>query len=198
MPNVLCRAFAHPAIVAAGSLDEALARAERGSGFDLVVLDLGLPGCSGIEALTRVRKRFPWTKIAVFSANEDPRTIAAALDAGAAGYITKTSKADVVIAALKLVAAGGVYVPVQALQRIDAACAPDGDPSSSIRFEFSARQIEVLRLLLQGCSNRQIALELGLAESTVKYHVHSICSALGASSRGEAIVVALRRNFLPD
>lgn len=195
MAKILRKAFAEPVVVRAKSLEDTAARAEM---FDLVVLDLDLAGCSGLDAYTRGRRRFPWSGIVIYSANEDPQTIVAALRAGAAGYIPRSSTPNVIIAALQFVAAGGTYIPLQALGRFEAAADAARTPSAGTRLALSERQLQVLRLLLEGCSNRRIAAALALAESTVKYHVHSICAALGASSRGEAIVVALRRKLQTD
>jgi DNA-binding NarL/FixJ family response regulator len=108
---VLRKALKGVIVAAARDLGSALERTGVGEAPDLVLLDLGLPGCSGLEALLRFRSRFPGVRVAVVSANEEPSVIAAALEAGASGFIPKTSKLDVMIAAIRHVAAGGTYVP---------------------------------------------------------------------------------------
>ena len=110
-----------------------------GGTLDLVLLDLGLPGFTGIEALKCYRDKRPEEKVVVVSANDEIESVKAAFRAGAAGYIPKTSKPDVVIAALKLVAAGGTYVPREILDKE----AGPGGPDS-----LSERRHEVLGLLL--------------------------------------------------
>ena len=160
------------------------------NGLDLVLLDLGLPGCTGIEALKRFREKHPDKKVVVVSANDERESIQAAFRAGASGYIPKTSTSDMVMAALKVVMAGGTYVPPEALE-------PE-QPASAAPRGLSDRQQEVLGLLLKGHSNRQIARQLRMAENTVKHHVSAIYAVLGVSSRAEAMATALRHGFKPN
>src|SRR5471032_2088299 len=110
----------------------------------LVLLDLGLPDCSGFEVLRRMGGIFPDMRIVVVSANESSVLIVAALKAGAAGYIPKTSPPNVIVAALRVIAAGGTYIPPQVL------------PELWQTPVFTVRQLEVLHLLAQGSSNREI------------------------------------------
>jgi DNA-binding NarL/FixJ family response regulator len=151
---------------------------------ELVLLDLGLPGCSGIEALTRLRERCPEVKIAIVSVSDDRETIQAAFDAGAAGYIPKSLSCDVVVSALRIIAAGSKYVPDQLLS--------EGPRRHG---ELSDRQREVLSLMLKGLSNQEIAGRLKIAESTVKQHASVIYEVLNAKTRAEAIVAAARRGY---
>src|SRR5688572_6847672 len=132
----------------ASDLAQAIARAGSAEP-DLVLLDLGLPGCSGIEALTTFRKAFPLARVVVVSANEDRASVVGALDAGAAGYVPKTHAPPLVAAALRVVAEGGTYVPPQAL-RDDA-----GTPQV-----LTGRQLDVLRLMAKGMCNKEIAQRL--------------------------------------
>jgi DNA-binding NarL/FixJ family response regulator len=111
----------------AGSLQAALALAKSG-GFDLCLLDLGLPDCSGLEALSRMRAALPALPVVVVSGTDDTRYVLAALDLGAMGYIPKTSPRDVLLGAVRLVAAGGIYLPAEALREREAAA-----PSSGFR-----------------------------------------------------------------
>ncbi|HVJ11632.1 MAG TPA: response regulator transcription factor, partial [Burkholderiales bacterium] len=149
---------------------------------DLVLLDLGLPGCEGLEAVSRFRSKFPSVPLVVLSGTCDRASIIGAFDAGAIGYIPKTSKPDVMIAALKLVAAGGTYVPPEALE--GAMERPDLD--------LTRRQKDVLRLILKGYNNQRIATELAISPATVKQHAHAIFTALGVSTRAEAVIAAAR------
>jgi len=176
----------HVMVQLAENLEEALDCVRRDGKLDLILLDLGLPGCSGIEALERLRGRCPEAKIVVLSAAEDAESIQAAFRAGAEGYIPKTSPPPTIVDALRLVCDGGTYVPPQALDLSDRRMAQPN---------FSRRQREVLSLMLRGLSNREIAKRMRIAENTVKHHVGVVYETLGCTSRAEAITVALRRGY---
>jgi DNA-binding NarL/FixJ family response regulator len=171
----------------AGSLQAALALAKSG-GFDLCLLDLGLPDCSGLEALSRMRAALPALPVVVVSGTDDTRYVLAALDLGAMGYIPKTSPRDVLLGAVRLVAAGGIYLPAEALREREAA-AP---VTSGAELRLSARQREVLELLLKGLPNKLIARELDISENTAKIHVSAVLRALGVSTRTQALIAANR------
>ncbi len=178
-------AFPGAQVAGAGSVAEAIAS----EGVDLVMLDLGLPGCVGIEALTRVRAAHPEARVVVVSATEERDVILAALGAGAAGYIPKTSAPGVVTAALRLVAEGGVYVPPQALEGER----PAGEPIG-----LTGRQLEVLRGIARGQANKEIARRLGISEDTVKQHAKAVFAALRVKSRSQAGRAAERRGIKLD
>ena len=189
IPAVLRKALGDVTVATEATLEAGLARAAGSVAPDLVLLDLGLPGCEGLEALHRFRLEFPRLPVVVLSANCDAESILGALDAGASGYIPKTSKPDVMIAALKLVAAGGTYVPPQALDEVEAKAAQRRRRGN---IELTERQKEVLGLMLKGYSNERIAGELSIAPNTAKQHVHAIFTALGVSTRAEAVIAASR------
>ncbi len=151
----------------------------------LVLLDLGLPDFSGIEVLHRFRQTFPAMRVTIVSATEGGVLVTAALKAGAVGYIPKTSMPDVVVAALRMVIAGGIYIPPQVLPDL---------PAQPV---FTGRQFEVLQLILKGSSNHEIALWLGISDSTAKQHTHAVFQALAVNSRAQAIVVASRLGIGP-
>lgn len=146
----------------------------------LVLLDLGLPDRSGIEVLRTFCRIFPDMRVAVVSASENSVLVVAALKAGAAGYIPKTSKPDVIVAAIRVIVAGGTYIPPQVLAEVGQ------EPV------FTARQLQVLQLIAQGSSNRDIARILGIADNTAKQHTHAVFQALNVTSRSQAIVAAAR------
>jgi DNA-binding NarL/FixJ family response regulator len=195
VPAVLAKALGEVAVATESTLEGGIARAARDDIPELVVLDLGLPGCQGLEALARFRSKFPEIPLVVLSCTCDRDLIVAALEAGAAGYIPKTSKPDVMIAAIKVVAAGGRYVPPEALE--DAADKARPAPRSTVALELTQRQEQVLRLILKGHNNERIAAELSIASNTVKQHVHAIFTALGVSTRAEAVIAATRHGFSP-
>ena len=172
--------------VDAASVAEALSLAEAPEPFDLVLLDMNLPGTSRLEALQQIKTRFENAAVVVVSADEDPALILRVIDAGAAGYIPKSTDPAVTLQALRLVLAHGTYLPTHALRH-----AVDASPMLAARAttspDFSERQRAVLLRLLQGKANKVIARELGIAEGTVKAHLWSVYQLLGASSRTEAM-----------
>lgn len=171
-----------------------LARARRLKELELVLLDLGLPGCSGIQSLQQFRKALPRARVVVLSATEDPAIVRAALDAGAVGYLPKTSPPKVMASALRLIADGLTYIPPQAMEALERPV----KPTTLSDLGLTGRQVEVLRLLAQGMSNADIARKLRISENTVKQHVHVVFRALGASSRTEAVVALARLGIKPD
>jgi len=191
VPAVLAKALGDVAVATESTLEAGLARAAGDETPDLVLLDLGLPGCQGLEALARFRSKFPDVLLVVLSATCDRASILAALEAGAVGYIPKTSKPDVMVAALKLVAAGGTYVPPEALE----ASVEKVTSRRRRALELTQRQKDVLRLILKGYNNERIAAELAIAPNTVKQHAHAIFSALGVSTRADAVIAAARRGL---
>ena len=171
----------------ATDLQAACQLAAEGPDPDLVMLDLGLPGCSGIEALERFRERFPALPVVVVSGASNPSTINAALDLGAMGFIPKSAPSEVFLSAVRLVASGGIYVPLEALRG-----APDAGPGSRSELELSPRQKEVLALLLKGLPNKLIARKLDISENTTKIHVSAVLHALGVANRTQALIAANR------
>lgn len=190
MPVVLRRALGEVAVSTEVTLEGGLAQAGGAEQPDLVLLDLGLPGCAGLDALSRFRTKFPKLLLVVLSATCDRGSILGALEAGAVGYIPKTSTPDVMVAALKLVAAGGTYVPSEALEEPAAKGAPRRRRAPSL--DMTERQKDVLRLILKGYNNERIAAELAIAPNTVKQHAHAVFAALGVSTRAEAVIAAAR------
>jgi DNA-binding NarL/FixJ family response regulator len=180
----------------APDLERAFDLAAGEPGFDLVMLDLGLPGYSGVEALERFRERFPSLPVVVVSGASDSASINAALDLGAMGFIPKTSPRDVLLNAIRLIASGGIYVPVEALKQRavePAAGAPAGTaPRSELDLGLSPRQREVLSLLLKGLPNKLIARKLDISENTTKIHVSAVLHTLGVATRTQALIAASR------
>jgi DNA-binding NarL/FixJ family response regulator len=161
--------------------------------YDCVLLDLGLPDSDGYEALKRLRELRPGMPFVILSAEADRETILHCLELGAHGFIPKSVHHDVIRHALRLVAAGHMYVPkevirgewgapVRATTRV-----AQRDPSS---LGLTGRQCDVLRLILKGLPNKLICRELDLAEGTVKIHVSAVLRALGARNRTQAVVAA--------
>ncbi len=161
--------------------------------MDLALLDLNMPGGTGIDGITQFRRRFPDIPLIVLSAADRPDEVRQVLAAGAMGYISKASAPAVIVSAIHLVLAGGVYAPPDLLSSSMAAPVIPTHPASPSGPRLSTltgRQLEVLRLMGQGMSNRQIAETLHLTEGTVKIHVTAVLRALDASNRTEAVLVA--------
>ncbi|MDQ0036690.1 DNA-binding NarL/FixJ family response regulator [Variovorax boronicumulans] len=164
-------------------------RALHAAGYrpELVLLDMNLPGVSKMDALRDVKALFDEASVVVVSADEDPTLIRSAIDAGAAGYIPKTTDATITIQALRLVLSDGIYLPSIALDALPEAPVRVVPPAGSEPGEFSPRQRAVLRCLLQGKANKVIARELDMAEGTVKAHLWAVYQALGVNSRTQAM-----------
>lgn len=172
----------------AGTLDELLnlALSSPLDMADLALLDLNMPGMNGVVGLRRLREKLPTLPVVVASGQDDTATIRAVLGAGAAGFIPKSERPEVLISALRLILAGGVYVPVRSLD-----AGPPGSPSrAEAAALLTSRQRDVLRGLSRGQPNKLIARDLGLSEGTVKIHIAAILRALQARNRTEALVRA--------
>lgn len=182
-------AFDAAHVECASNLEEAIEHGRTMGGVEACLLDLGLPDCSGIEALTRFRDAYPEARVVVVSAFEERAVVLACFEAGAVGYIPKTSKSPVVASALRLVAEGGIYVPTQALES-------ERVPVEGIH--LTCRQREVLRLLTLGLANKEIAKNLRIARDTVKQHAKAVYAALGVKSRGQASRAAQQRGIKLD
>jgi DNA-binding NarL/FixJ family response regulator len=161
---------------------------------DLVLLDLNLPGLSGVPALKAWRAQFPSIPVIVLSAASDQHTVLAALAAGAAGYIAKASTNEVMLNAIRLVQAGGKYVPVEVLSSPasskGARPRPRANELSMDTLGLTARQIDVLRFIARGAPNKVICHEMQLAERTVKAHITAVFRALKVSNRTQAAIAA--------
>ncbi len=159
--------------------------------LDLAVVDLNMPGFVGMQGINQFRSRFPDIPLVVLSASESPQDIRCALEAGALGYIPKASSSAVMLAALRRVLAGDLYVPPIPGDGSLHAVAP-ADFEDLQHSGLTARQLEVARLLAQGCPNKAIAGMLTMSESTVKVHIAAIFRALKASNRTEAVLAIQR------
>lgn len=169
--------------------------------LSLVLLDLTLPTTHGFDLLAELRRDFPEVPVVVLSATEDRDTVLRAINDGAMGFIPKTSRTEVLIAALRLVFSGGVYLPpsVFAGPAHTAAEPKTAVPARSPRdVGLTERQAQVLALLVQGKSNKLICRALDLAEGTVKIHVTAILRALNVSNRTQALVAVSRLGLRLD
>ena len=191
MRAVVRRAMPDARFHAVTSLQAGISRGRSLPRLRYALIDLGLPGFSGIEALIAFRKAFPRVTAVVVSATDDRDSVNSALRAGAAGFIIKTSKAGVMVAALQLIASGGIYIPPESITVLKADMSrKDALPHLP---SLTDRQSDVMRLLAKGHSYREIARELSISESTVKQHAHAVYKTLGVPSRVQAMIALQRR-----
>ena len=175
----------------AGNCPQALALAGRR--YDLILLDLKMPGINGIDALSAIRNAFPSSPAVVLSAEDDSRIVRQAIESGAMGYIPKSSTPDVMIQALKLILAHGVYLPPNVLLAQAEIVEPRRPEAAEATIEgLSERQMEVLRRVVQGKQNKVIAGELDISEGTVKAHLSAVLRALHARNRTEVVYAAAK------
>ncbi|MDH5391792.1 MAG: response regulator transcription factor [Gammaproteobacteria bacterium] len=179
----------------AGSCEEALAMTATDDDVDLVLLDLNLPGMSGLDGLQLLRHQLPASPIVLLSASEDRNKILHAIELGAKGYIPKSSASDIIISALQLVLSGGVYLPMAVLETINSTQAKTSNAEGQT---LTLRQVDVLSLLAEGLSNKAIANRLNMAENTVRVHVSAILRFLDVTNRTEAGVAASRMGLLSE
>ncbi len=160
--------------------------------LDLVLLDLALPDVDGFDALAQLRETHPGVPIVVLSASDHADTVMRAIDAGAMGFIPKTSSNQLLLNALKRVLSGHVYLPADILHRHqgmpEQTLPRSGETLAPRDIGLTARQAEVLALLVQGKPNKLICRALDLAEGTVKIHVTAILKALHVSNRTQAVI----------
>jgi two-component system nitrate/nitrite response regulator NarL len=183
------RAMPEATVRTAHTLEDALASMSANPA-QLVLLDLGLPGCGGIESLLRFRGAHPEARVVVITSEDASVVIRGALAAGAAGFIPKTAGPQLMVNALRLVAEGGRYVPPEIL---GSELPPTSHDDGTTPGMLTERQREVLRQILQGRTIAQAAQELGIAEATAKHHALAVYAAYGVSSRADLILAATRQ-----
>lgn len=173
-------------ILEASDFDRAWHYVGANPDLDLVLLDLNMPDKDGFTALDTFTKHYPAMPVVIISASNQRSDVQRALDAGAMGYIPKESTSKVMLSALRLILDGGIYVPSN-VSELEPATTMAADVS---KLGLTPRQIEVLALLAQGQSNKEIAAKMSLAEATVKMHVTAIMKTLGVANRTQAAMAA--------
>ena len=175
------------AISQAAGYSQVLKNLKENPAIDLLIMDVEMQDMPWLEALKQIRETSPHTKIIVISASEDNRTIRTILSTGVNGYIPKRSEVKVFNNAVKLVIDGGTYVPPNLI---------DNTPINNLSGRNSgiktltSRQFQVLDLIAQGKSNKQIAYDMGVSESTVKLHINALLRSLHVNNRTQAVVTA--------
>ncbi len=186
-------------LVQAASLTEAMQRARNESDLDLALLDLNMPAMNGTDGLQRFRTQFPEIPVVVVSGSDELIDVQQALGMGAAGFIHKSTAPSVMLSALRLVLAGGIYVPPHAMRQETARLVPMTSQAKGMgENRLTARQMEVLRLLALGKPNKLIARELDLSEGTVKIHLSAIFRVLDVNNRTEAVLAAQQMSLNLD
>jgi two-component system NarL family response regulator len=173
-------------VAEAGSGEEACALCAK-QPADVVLMDLRLPGLSGVEAIRAIRKERPKLRFIVLTTYDGDEDIHRALEAGAQAYILKGMSHGELVNAIRTVHSGLKYIPPSVSKSL-----AERPPHS----ELSAREMEVLELIVKGRSNREIGEDLGISEATVKWHVNIILSRLNVSDRTQATVAALQRGIV--
>jgi two-component system NarL family response regulator len=180
---------AHPAFEVAGDVPSGQAAVEAFAALqpDVSLIDLRMPGLSGIETTLRIRARSPAAKIIILTTYDGDEDIFQALQAGAMAYLLKTIDSQTLLETVEAVQAGKYRLPPEIAERLASRLAtPDLTP----------REREVLSLIVDGHSNKEIACKLSLAENTVKNHVKTILQKLGVQDRTQASMAAIRRGLV--
>ena len=193
---VLTQTYGGLEIVQAGSVADGLRTIREDGGFDLAILDMVLPDGEGTELMDELGHWHP--EVPMIAVSGDSRFMDVALDRGALGFLPKSADSAELLDAIGTVLEGRVYVPrtLSALPRRVAASRQGSGAEAGPLPDLTLRQRTVLRLMMQGQSNRDISQALGLAESTVKIHVSSLLKLLKVTSRTQAVITARNLGLL--
>lgn len=187
-------------VLEASNLQEGLRLATKAKHLDLAILDLHMPGMDGLNGIKKMAAEFPDIPIVILSGFVSRKDVLVAIEYGASGYIPKTISGKAMISALRLVLSGEKYLPADIFSGPDADHGGGGGRFSSdnLLATLSKREWEVLGLLIDGQTNKQIARKLGLQEITVKIHVRNMYKKLSATNRADAVRIALRSGWEDD
>lgn len=186
MKHVLVKLQDEVEVITATNAEQALQIAEQREDLNLLLLDLNLPGMSGQEALSMLIEKFPLLPVVMLSGTDEVAMMQAAIDAGAMGFIPKSTSEKVVLSALHLVLSGGVYVPKEMVDKSRVSKPVEQESTSdefAQRLGLTPRQFDVLQFMLGGHANKVIARQLNLTEATVKAHVTAIMKTLKVQKR---------------
>jgi DNA-binding NarL/FixJ family response regulator len=184
---LLRQAAENTIVLQAPECSAALALADEHPDLDAVFVDLMMPGMSGDLAVREFGKRRPELPVVVLSSSENPSDVRRALNAGALGYIPKSANPQTLLSALQLVLSGNIYVPPLLARASQPAKNESGAIGAAVQIEqLTERQVDVLRHLCTGLSNKEISSRLGIAEKTVKVHIAAIFKTLNVVNRTQA------------
>ena len=182
-------------LVEVSSCEEALESISKDDDYDLILLDINLPGMDGLTGLSKLRSLKPTASIVVLSASEDHNQIKNAISQGAKGFIPKSGDGDTIVNALQLVLSGGIYLPMAIFN--DRALEQTSNTFTNTKGEsLTKRQYEVLLLVVEGKTNKAIAKSLNMAENTVRVHVVAILRFLNVNNRTEAVYAAKQNGII--
>ena len=170
-------------------LDSTLQCLEKTDDLDLLLLDLNMPGSGELYGLIRIRKDFPDVPVAIISGSEDSAMVAKVIDAGALGFIPKTSEPATYVQAINAILAGDIWLPENLKQAVESQPKPDLSMQNKVA-ELTPQQYKVLCYLHEGLLNKQIAFELSISEATVKAHITAIFRKLEINNRTQAVLIA--------
>ncbi len=213
---ILNENFQYPEITTAQSYTDIFSILEQKQDFDLIITDLAMPGAAWLPALTKIHTLVPDTPITVISAVFDKAILQQTLDIGVAGYIPKTASNNLIVSAINLVLAGGIYIPHELLYSTKLEPAHNeskqkeyysplktlekfaentlGAPQKGL----TERQIDIVKCIAEGLSNKQIAYKLHLKEGTIKVHITIILKVLNVKNRTSAVIEAAKRGYISD
>ncbi|MCL2636625.1 MAG: response regulator transcription factor [Betaproteobacteria bacterium] len=182
-------------VVEHADFESALSLLKKDGEFDLVLLDLALPGIDGITGLDILRRRYPAMPVAVVSAFDDTPTVNRVLNLGASGFIPKAYSGEALLGAVREILAGNIYRPSRQQGARLGAATPLPPAPRGVRPEeigLTERQAQVLALMVRGLSNREIGEQLQLSAGTIKVHATAVFKVLGVNSRTQALVAVAR------
>jgi DNA-binding NarL/FixJ family response regulator len=183
---------------------------EKEQDFDLIITDLAMPGANWLTAINKIHDTLPDTPIIIISAVFDKELLQQTLDIGVAGYIPKTASNNLIISAINLVLAGGMYIPHELLYSTKNSNLPSEKQKEYItplknlektdenKKTLTERQIDIVKCIAEGLSNKQIAYKLNLTEGTIKVHITIILKLLNVKNRTSAVIEAAKRGYISD
>jgi len=174
--------------------EDALEELERSAAPDIVLMDIGLPGMSGIEGAGRIHERSPATQVIILTVHEDNEKIFEALCAGATGYLVKPASATDVVAAIQELIGGGVPMNAQVARKVLGMFTSLALPKGG--YGLTAREVEILELLVEGLTQNQIAEKLIRSEHTVNTHIRNIYAKLHVRTRSSAVAKAVKERLI--
>lgn len=174
-------------IIQSDSLDSTLKALKQNLDFDLVLLDLNMPGCEHFYGLIRVTQDFPKVPVAVVSASDSVAVVSKVMSLGARGFVSKAAATETIADALKQIMDGNIWLP-ETMQTCMTKNAPIIDVAKLVG-ELTPKQFQVLKLLQNGLLNKQIAFELNVTEATIKAHISAIFRKLNVHSRTQVVLL---------
>ncbi|MFQ6058530.1 MAG: response regulator [Anaerolineae bacterium] len=164
---------------------------------DVAIIDIQMPGVSGVEATHRIKERHPDTKVLILTSYDNDPYIFALLQAGANGYVLKTAGPDDLVRAVRTVYQGGSALDPAVAKKVDRMAKGHLVPTEEATAEpLTAREVEVLRLAAKGLTTQAIGYELGISERTVQGHLANIYGKLGVNTRTEAVLQAVKQGWI--